>query len=82
MSGKALEDMDDVEVAHKVEDLNEEEQQKHIEAMKVEAKKYLELVAEEKGNYYKKENEIGYVLHADWFSKWESMVYLTDFQYQ
>ena len=47
--------------------------------MKIEATKYLELVAEEKGNYYKKENEIGYVLHADWFNKWETMVYLTDF---
>ena len=47
--------------------------------MKVLAEDYLRLVKEDKSNYYKQEDEIGYILNIEWFNKWEEMVYLTDF---
>ena len=47
--------------------------------MKEVAEKYLELMKEDKQNYYRKENEVGYVLSYEWFWKWEDMVYLSDF---
>jgi len=74
-----LEDMADVEAVHQQEEISLEDQKIHLEAMKIEANEYLALVKEDKNNYYKKEDEIGYILHADWFWEWENMVYLTDF---
>lgn len=73
--------MEGVELVHKQSILTPEEQKSHINQMKVIAKEYLELLREEKQNYYKKENEVGYIISMDWLRKWEEMVYLNDFTY-
>lgn len=73
------EDMEGIENEHKQELLSAEDEKLHLEKMKVEAEAYLQLVKEDKSNYYRKENEIGYILSQKWFSSWEDMVYISDF---